>query len=88
MKILITAVSLSLLSTFALADNTKEDAVAVSETTRIQFEILDADQNGEITKKEALASEKLSSKFAELDVDSNGNLDRAEFSQFYETEGK
>jgi len=88
MKTLITAASLSLLSTLALAGNAKEDAAAVSDTIRIQFEILDADQNGEITKKEALASQKLSIKFAELDVNNNGNLDRTEFSQFYTTEEK
>jgi len=88
MKTLIAAVSLSLLSTLALANNAKEDAVVAVDTIRIQFESLDADQNGEVTKEEALASEELSSKFAELDVNSNGNLDGTEFSQFYATEEK
>ncbi len=92
MKILFTAVTLSLLSTLALAEKSAEVTEAAPavevDTIRIQFEILDADQNGEITAEEAAASEELAGKFAGLDANNNGKLDGAEFSQFYTAEEK
>jgi hypothetical protein len=56
--------------------------VAESDTTGIDFESIDADGNGVITKEEWTAAGMPEDTFAQIDADGNGVITREEFDQF------
>ncbi len=82
MKTLIAAASISLFTSLVSAEDVAKEATVEVDTTRIQFEILDIDQNEKISIEEAANSDALSAKFVALDVNNDGNLDGEEFSKF------
>lgn len=50
---------------------------------QIQFEVLDTNQDGSITKDEAASSTKISKVFDTLDADKNGTLDINELEKLF-----
>lgn len=67
----------------AQAGDKKAVALDSVNKAKIQFEVLDANQDGSLSKDEAASSTKVSKVFDSLDADKNGKLDINELGKLY-----